>query len=295
MDMKGMSGMWISRDWTDYELIDAGDGERLERWGDYYLRRPDPHIIWPTRKDSPAWRKIDGHYHRSDQGGGRWEFFKTLPDRWTIRYGKLAFYIRAMGFKHTGIFPEQAVNWDWIAAKIRSGNRPVKVLNLFAYTGGASVAAAAAGAEVCHVDAAKGMVSLAKENLTLSGLGDRPVRFIVDDVLKFVRREQRRGRKYEGIIMDPPSFGRGPNGEVWKLENELYGLVAECTQILSDQPLFVVLNCYSDGLTPSVLGNILNQLVKRSRGGIVSVDEVGLVATVSGLVVPCGACARWEA
>lgn len=287
--------MWISRDWTDYELIDAGDGERLERWGRYFLRRPDPHIIWPTRKDSPAWQQVDGHYHRSEQGGGRWEFYKSIPERWTIGYGGLTFYVRAMGFKHTGIFPEQAVNWDWIAAKIGSCNRPVKVLNLFAYTGGASVAAAAAGAEVCHVDAAKGMVGLAKENLSLSGFGERPVRFIVDDVLKFVRREQRRGRKYEGIIMDPPSFGRGPNGEVWKVENELYDLVAECAQILSDQPLFFVINCYSDGLTPSVLGNILNQLVKRTHGGVLTFDEVGLAATISGLVVPCGACARWEA
>lgn len=287
--------MLIATEWKDYELIDAGDGERLERWGQFYLRRPDPHIIWPARKDKPVWEKVDGHYHRSDKGGGSWEFRTRMPERWTISYGKLSFYLRAMGFKHTGIFPEQAVNWDWITTKIASRPQPVRVLNLFAYTGGASVAAAAAGAEVCHVDAAKGMVTLAKENLALSGLRERPVRFIVDDVLKFVRREQRRNRTYDGIIMDPPSFGRGPNGEVWKIETELYNLVAECAKILSDDPLFFLINSYTDGLTPSVMGNILQLLVKSQYGGTVTFDEIGLPVTASGLVVPCGSCARWEA
>jgi len=287
--------MFIATGWKDYELIDAGDGERLERWGRFYLRRPDPHIIWPAAKDPSAWEKVDAHYHRSDKGGGHWEFRTQMPERWTIRYGNFTFYLRAMGFKHTGIFPEQAVNWDWISAKIASRPQPVRVLNLFAYTGGASVAAAAAGAEVCHVDAAKGMVTLAKENLALSGLRERPVRFIVDDVLKFVRREQRRNRKYEGIIMDPPSFGRGPNGEVWKIETELYSLVSECVKVLSDEPLFFLINSYTDGLTPCVMGNILKMLVQPSYGGTVTFDEIGLPVTASGLVVPCGGCARWEA
>lgn len=287
--------MFLATKWKDYELIDAGNGERLERWGKYILRRPDPHVIWPSRLDHPAWRKVDGHYHRSEKGGGSWEFFTAIPERWVLNYGNLRFNIRAMGFKHTGIFPEQAVNWDWIIDKIRSKPGPIRVLNLFAYTGGASVAAASAGAEVCHVDAAKGMVGMAKENLALSGLGDRPVRFIVDDVLKFVRREQRRNRQYEGIIMDPPSFGRGPNGEVWKIETELYNLVFECSKILSKQPLFFLINSYTDGLTASTMGNMLNLLVKNTYGGSLTFGEVGLPITSSGLVVPCGACARWEA
>lgn len=287
--------MFLATQWKDYELIDAGDGERLERWGKYILRRPDPHVIWPPRLEAPAWRKVDAHYHRSEKGGGNWEFFSPIPERWVINYGKLRFNVRAMGFKHTGIFPEQAVNWDWMMAKIQSRSGPVRVLNLFAYTGGASVAAAAAGAEVCHVDAAKGMVGMAKENLALSGLGDKPVRFIVDDVLKFVRREQRRNRRYDGIIMDPPSFGRGPKGEVWKIESELYNLVYECSKILSEQPLFFLINSYTDGLTASVMGNMLQLMVKQTYGGSLTFDEVGLPVTASGLVVPCGACVRWEA
>lgn len=293
--MEGRTLMLVTNKWKDYELIDAGDGERLERWGQVLLRRPDPHVIWPASQNKAAWEKVHACYLRSDKGGGNWEFYQQLPERWTISYGKFNFYVRAMGFKHTGIFPEQAVNWDWITEQISGRSKPVRVLNLFAYTGGATVAAAAAGAEVCHVDAAKGMVTLAKENLALSGLREQPVRFIVDDVLKFVRREQRRGRQYEGIIMDPPSFGRGPGGEVWKIENSLYELVEECAKILSDQPIFMLINSYTDGLAPSVMGNMLNLCVKSKYGGNVTAAEVGLPVTASGLVVPCGACARWEA
>ncbi len=286
--------MFVAEAWRDYELIDAGDGERLERWGRFVLRRPDPHVIWPVIADNPLWQKPHGHYHRSANGGGEWEFFEKLPERWTIRYQSLAFTVRPMGFKHTGVFPEQAVNWDWMAAKIQGAARPVRVLNLFAYTGAASVAAAAAGAEVCHVDAAKGMVTLAKENLALSGLAERPVRFIVDDVLKFVRREQRRGRQYDGIIMDPPSFGRGPGGEVWKLEDELYNLVGACAEVLAPEPLFFLLNSYTNGITPLVLDNILGIHLKPRCGGRIASGEVGLPITATGMVLPCGNCARWE-
>lgn len=287
--------MFVAEGWQDYELIDTGDGERLERWGKYILRRPDPHIIWPASLNKSHWQKVDAHYHRSESGGGKWEFFNPLPDSWNLHYKNLSFHIRAMGFKHTGIFPEQAVNWDWIIDKIKAESRPIKVLNLFAYTGGASVAAASAGAEVCHVDAAKGMVKLAKENLALSGLADRPVRFIVDDVMKFVQREERRGRLYEGIIMDPPSFGRGPGGEVWKIETELYHLVEACSKILAPQASFFLVNSYTNGLTAAAIGNILTLLVKRKRGGAISSDEIGLPVTASGLILPCGVCSRWEA
>lgn len=290
--------IFIADKWQDYELIDTGDGERLERWGKYILRRPDPHVIWPPSLSDDQWQDIHAHYHRSSEGGGRWEFRKKVPERWTIRYREMAFNLRLMGFKHTGLFPEQAANWEWIIEKIKSRPQPVRVLNLFAYTGGASVAAALAGAEVCHIDAAKGMVTLAKENLTLSGLGDRPVRFIVDDVFKFVLREQRRGRKYDGIIMDPPSFGRGPNGEVWKIENELFRLVQACSEVMQPDPLFFLLNSYTNGLTPAAMGNILKFLLTKRFGGTVSFAEIGLPVTsgiASGIVLPCGACARWEA
>lgn len=290
-----MITMLVTDKWQDYELLDTGDGERLERWGEYILRRPDPHVIWPATLKSARWNNVHAHYHRNAEGGGNWEFLRDVPDRWMIQYQQMSFYVRLMGFKHTGLFPEQAVNWDWMIAKIRSKSQPVKVLNLFAYTGGASVAAALAGAEVCHIDAAKGMVSLAKENLALSGLAERPVRFIVDDVLKFVLREQRRGRQYDGIIMDPPSFGRGPNGEVWKIENELYQLVQACSQILQPQPLFFLLNSYTNGLTPGAMGNILSLLIANKFGGSVSFDEVGLKVSSSEITLPCGACARWEA
>jgi len=286
--------MLVASNWKDYECIDTGNGEKLERWGQYILRRPDPQVIWPIRNEEGLWKKTHGHYHRSESGGGSWEFHRQLPERWTISYGKLKFYVKPMGFKHTGLFPEQAVNWDWIIRKIKSRSGPVRVLNLFAYTGGATVAAAYAGAEVCHVDAAKGMVNWAKENIHLSGLEDRTVRFIVDDVMKFVQREIRRGRKYEGIIMDPPSYGRGPKGEIWKIEDELYNLVETCIQVLSPDPLFFLINSYTTGLAPTVLTNILTMSMKERFGGHISADEIGLPITSSGLILPCGASGRWE-
>lgn len=288
--------MFLADDWKDYELIDTGNGEKLERWGKYILRRPDPQVIWPMTGKENAWKRAHAHYHRSETGGGSWEYFESLPAEWTISYGELKFHVKPMGFKHTGLFPEQAVNWKWIIEKIRSRKGPVRVLNLFAYTGGASVAAAYAGAsEVCHVDAAKGMVTWAKENIQLSGLEHRTVRFIVDDVIKFVQREARRGRQYEAVIMDPPSYGRGPNGEVWKIENELYGLIELCMNVLSPDPLFFLINSYTTGLAPTVLYNILTMSMKRKYGGAISSDEVGLPISNSGLILPCGASGRWEA
>lgn len=287
--------MLLADDWKEYELIDTGDGEKLERWGDYVLRRPDPQIIWPMKGEAVNWQKADANYHRSQSGGGNWEYKRKLPQRWTISYDKLKFYIEPTGFKHTGLFPEQAVNWKWVMERIRSAGRPVSVLNLFAYTGGATVAAASAGAEVCHVDAAKGMVAWAKENLTLSGLGDRPVRFITDDVLKFVQREERRGRKYDGIIMDPPSYGRGPKGEIWKIEDALYGFIEECLGVLSDKPKFFLINSYTTGFSPTVLANILKLTVGNKYKGNISCGEVGLPISASGLVLPCGIYGRWEA
>jgi len=286
--------MRLAEDWKDFELIDAGDGEKLERWGKYILRRPDPQAIWPIEDKNGRWEKIDAHYHRSSSGGGKWEFKRKLPEKWTISYGKLSFYIEPMGFKHTGLFPEQAVNWKWMMDKVRSAGRPANVLNLFAYTGGATVALASAGARVCHVDAAKGMVTRAKENLALSGLGDRPVRFIVDDVVKFVQREKRRGNLYDAVVMDPPSYGRGPKGELWKIEDELFGLVKLCTELLSDNPFFFLINSYTTGLSPTVLGNILSLAVTSRFGGRISSDEIGLPASASGLILPCGAVGRWE-
>lgn len=286
--------MLLADDWKDYELIDTGAGEKLERWGNVVLRRPDPQIIWPLKEETSRWKKPDAHYHRSQSGGGNWDFKKQLPERWTISYDKLKFYIEPTGFKHTGLFPEQAVNWKWMMNKIQSANRSIRVLNLFAYTGGATVACAAAGAEVCHVDAAKGMVGWAKENLGLSGLGEKPVRFIVDDVLKFVQREQRRDRFYDAIIMDPPSYGRGPKGEIWKIEDALYGFIEECMKILSDNPLFFLVNSYTTGFSPTVLANILRMSVGQKHQGNISCGEVGIPVTNSGMVLPCGIYGRWE-
>ena len=284
--------MFIASDWKDYEVLDTGDGEKLERWRDVILRRPDPQAIWPKQRPE-LWMRADAHYHRSNRGGGEWEFFKKLPERWSVRYGELEFYVRPTGFKHTGLFPEQAVNWDWMAGLIRKSNRPIRVLNLFGYTGGATCACAAAGAHVTHVDAAKGMVQWAGENRRLSKIDETAVRWIVDDALKFVAREERRGRKYEGILMDPPSYGRGPGGEVWKLENELFGLVEACKRVLADDALFMLINSYTTGLQPAVLHNMLTMTAARGRGGRVTADEIVLPVTAGG-VLPCGASGRWE-
>lgn len=286
--------MLLAKDWKDFELLDVSAGEKLERWGDFILSRPDPQIIWPEMGNAKLWEKADAVYHRSEAGGGKWEFKKQLPDRWIISYKTLKFYVKTMGFKHTGLFPEQAVNWDFMMEKIKAAKRPINVLNLFAYTGAASVACAAAGASVCHVDAAKEIVKRAKENLELSGLGDKPVRFITDDVIKFVKREIRRGRKYDGIVMDPPSFGRGPNGELWKLENQLYGLIELCAQVLSDKPIFFLINSYTTGFAPGILENLLKIQVSNKYGGKVSSDALGIPVTSSNLVLPCGIVARWE-
>ena len=284
--------MWISDKWSDYELLDCGGGEKLERWGNYTLVRPDPQAIWSTPRRHPGWRKADARYARSHTGGGSWDK-RALPERWQVAYGALTFNIKPMNFKHTGLFPEQAANWDFAQSQIRRAGRPVSVLNLFAYTGGATVACAAAGASVCHVDAAKGMVAWAKENARVSGLQDAPIRWIVDDCAKFVEREIRRGKTYDAIIMDPPSYGRGPGGEVWKLEENLYPFVKLCARVLSDKPLFVILNSYTTGLAPSVLGYILQMLVGRRFGGRVTWDELGLPCTDSGMALPCGATGRW--
>lgn len=286
--------IFVADRWKEYELIDTGSGERLERWGDVILRRPDPQIIWPLEKETSKWKNADARYHRSSSGGGKWEFRRKFPERWVLRYEDLSFYIRPTGFKHTGLFPEQAVNWSWVIEKIRGANRPIKVLNLFAYTGGATVACAYAGAEVVHVDAAKGMVQWAKENLQLSGLGDRRVRFITDDVFKFVQREIRRGNKYDAIIMDPPSYGRGPNGETWKLEENLYPFLETCMQVVSDEPLFFLINSYSTGLSPTVLQNLLTLTMVMRYGGKITSGEIGLPISASRMILPAGILARWE-
>lgn len=280
--------------WQDYELIDCSDDERLERWGNVILIRPDPQIIWNTPKDNPLWRRAHARYHRSSSGGGKWEVYKKHPDVWKINFNDLSFQIKPMGFKHTGVFPEQAVNWLFVDEKIRKSKRQLNVLNLFAYTGGATLACANAGARVCHVDASKGMVQWAKENAAVSGLSDKPVRWIVDDCVKFVQREIRRGNKYDGIIMDPPSYGRGPGGEVWKLEEQLFSLVELCTGVLSDNPEFFLLNSYTTGLSPAVMEYLLGVLIKKKFGGSVSSDEIGLKATDTGLVLPCGSTAIWQ-
>ncbi|WP_085832673.1 class I SAM-dependent methyltransferase [Clostridium merdae] len=281
--------------WNDYELLDASDGERLERWGEVILIRPDPQIIWKTPREHPMWKRAHARYLRSNTGGGRWEEYRAVPGMWKIKYHELTFQLKTMGFKHTGIFPEQAVNWDFVQDKIRKAKRPVKVLNLFGYTGAATLACASAGAEVCHVDASKGMVAWARENAVASGLGDKPVRWLVDDCVKFVQREQRRGNTYDGIIMDPPSYGRGPGGEVWKLEEQLYPFVQLCVPLLSKDALFFILNSYTTGLSPSVMVYLLGTLLKVQYGGSVSADEIGLPVTQSGMVLPCGNTAIWQA
>lgn len=280
--------------WNDYELIDASSGERLERWGDVILIRPDPQIIWNTPKKDPLWKKANARYHRSSSGGGRWQTYKKTPDVWKINYKDLSFQIKPMGFKHTGVFPEQAVNWDFVSDKISHASRRLNVLNLFAYTGGATLACANAGARVCHVDASKGMVQWAKENAAASNLSDKPVRWLVDDCIKFVQREQRRGNKYDGIIMDPPSYGRGPGGEVWKLEEQLFSLVELCTAVLSENPEFFILNSYTTGLSPAVMEYLLGAVIKPKFGGMVSSDEIGLRASGTGLILPCGSTAVWQ-
>lgn len=287
--------MWLADGWKDYEVIDCSKGEKLERWGEYLLVRPDPQVIWDTPKKHKGWKKMNGHYHRSSKGGGEWEFF-DLPEQWTINYKELTFNLKPFSFKHTGLFPEQAANWDWFSDIIKNSGRPkneVNVLNLFAYTGGATMAASAAGASVCHVDAAKGMVTWAKENAVLSGLDERPIRYIVDDVKKFVEREFRRGRKYDGIIMDPPSYGRGPGGEVWKIENELFGLIESCLNVMSDNPLFFLVNSYTTGMSGNVMSNIYKLTLCKKFGGEIDIDEIGLPVTNGGLVLPCGYSARW--
>lgn len=286
--------MRSSEFWKDYELIDASKGERLERWGEIILIRPDPQVIWNTERINPLWRNAHARYHRSNTGGGKWQIYKKIPDSWAVKYRELSFNVKPMGFKHTGIFPEQAVNWDFAADKIKVVKKPLNVLNLFGYTGCATVACLKAGAAVCHVDASKGMVAWAKENAVSSGVGDMPVRWIVDDCSKFVAREIRRGRRYDGIIMDPPSYGRGPSGEIWKLEEQLYSFVELCTGVLTDDPSFVILNSYTTGLSASVMEYILGVLIQKRFGGTVSSDEIGLKATDSGLYVPCGSTAIWQ-
>ena len=284
--------MWVANGWKDYELLDCSGGEKLERWGEQVLVRPDPQAIWHTPKKHPGWKQHSARYSRSNTGGGAWEKNK-LPERWTVDYDSLTFNVKPMNFKHTGLFPEQAANWDFASNLIQNAGRPISVLNLFAYTGGATVACAAAGASVCHVDAAKGMVAWAKENAKSSDLEDRPIRWIIDDCAKFVEREIRRGRKYDAIIMDPPSYGRGPSGEVWKLEENLWGFVELVTQVLSDDPLFFIISSYTTGLAPSVLTYILESTVTPKYGGHTESDELGLPVTHSGLVLPCGSTGRW--
>ena len=286
--------MWIANNWKDYEVLDTSGGEKLERWGKYLLVRPDPQVIWNTPHEHPGWKKKNGHYHRSSKGGGEWEFI-NLPNEWSISYKDLTFHLKPFSFKHTGLFPEQAVNWDWFSNLIAHAGRPVKVLNLFAYTGGATVSAAKAGAQVTHVDASKGMVSWAKENAAASGLADAPIRWLVDDCTKFVEREIRRGNHYDGIIMDPPSYGRGPKGEIWKIEENIFPFVELTAKLLSDKPLFFLINSYTTGLQPAVLSYMLNLTVKKQFGGTVAAEEIGLPVSGTGLVLPCGASGRWQA
>lgn len=293
--------MWLADQWNDYEVIDCSKGEKLERWGDYLLVRPDPQVIWDTPKKEKGWRKMNGHYHRSSKGGGEWKFFQ-LPKEWTIQYSlsinkKLTFHLKPFSFKHTGLFPEQAANWNWFSQLIAdavSKGRQVKVLNLFAYTGGATLAAAAAGASVTHVDASKGMVTWAKENAISSGLKDAPIRWLVDDCVKFVEREIRRGNHYDAIIMDPPSYGRGPKGEIWKIEESVYPLIQLCSQILTDNPLFFLINSYTTGLQPAVLSYMISTVLGTANG-TVTASEIGLPVSSNGLVLPCGASGRYEA
>ncbi len=286
--------MRATNHWKDYELLDTSGGERLERWGDIFLIRPDPQVIWNTPKKHPAWKKAHARYHRSKTGGGHWEYLKPIPEVWGIEYEGLKFQLKPMGFKHTGLFPEQAVNWDWCTEYIRNAGKPMKVLNLFAYTGGATLACSKAGASVTHVDASKGMVAWAKENAVVSGLADRPLRWLVDDCVKFVKREIRRGNKYNGIILDPPSYGRGPGGEVWQLEEKLYDFLLDCRELLDPENGFLVINSYTTGLSPSVMGYLLGELLVSKFGGEVLSDEIGLTVTQTGLVLPCGATSIWH-
>ena len=291
--------MWIADGWNDYEVLDTSAGEKLERWGDYILVRPDPQVIWNTPHKVREWKQKNGHYHRSNKGGGQWEFF-DLPEQWEISYGNLKFHLKPFHFKHTGLFPEQAVNWEWSGnlireAKKKNPGKEIKVLNLFAYTGGATVACADAGAAVTHVDASKGMLTWAKENAAASGLANAPIRYLVDDCVKFVEREIRRGNHYDAIIMDPPSYGRGPKGEIWKIEEKIFPLVQLCTKVLADKPLFFLINSYTTGLQPAVLSYMLNLELKSRFGGTVEADEIGLpVRGKQGLVLPCGASVRWR-
>ena len=286
--------MNIANEWKDYKILDMADGQKLEKWGNIILSRPDPQIIWKEKTFPSKWKEANATYHRSKTGGGSWEYHKKLPEQWQIKYKDLTFNIKPMNFKHTGLFPEQAVNWDWMISKIKNSNREIKVLNLFAYTGGATVACASAGASVCHVDSSKGMVTWAKENITSSGLADKPVRYIIDDVVKFVNREIRRENKYDAIIMDPPSYGRGANGEIWQFENNLYDLVDLCTKVLSDNPLFFLINSYTTGISSKVLENILNLTISKKFKGKTSSGEIGLPMENSKLVLPCGIYGRWE-
>ena len=290
--------MWLTDKWKDFEVIDAGGGEKLERWGRYLLIRPDPQVIWSPKEQSRGWKKPNAHYHRSSKGGGEWEFF-DLPDVWSIRYDDLTFLLKPFSFKHTGLFPEQAANWDWFSGLIRerkkkAPDKEIRVLNLFAYTGGATLAAARAGASVTHVDASKGMVSWAKENAAASGLSEAPIRWLVDDCVKFVEREIRRGNHYDAVIMDPPSYGRGPKGELWKMEDNIHSLIRLCTGVLSDDPLFFLINAYTTGLSPAVLTYMLS-LEMAGRGGHVESQDIGLPVRSTGLILPCGASGRWEA
>ena len=289
--------MWVAENWKDYSVLDCSGGEKLERWGDHILLRPDPQVIWNTEKKRPEWNRLSGHYHRSAKGGGEWENF-SMPESWSIGYGSLKFNLKPFAFKHTGLFPEQAVNWDWFSGLIRNEKqkdpeKEITVLNLFAYTGGATLASAAAGASVTHVDASKGMVAWAKENAALSGLAEAPIRYIVDDCVKFTEREIRRGNLYDAVIMDPPSYGRGPKGEIWKIEDSVYDLIKLCMNVLKKEPLFFLINSYTTGLQPAVLSYMLGTEAKQRFGGKVISDEIGLPVEASGLILPCGASGRW--
>ena len=286
--------MEVANKWKDYKILDMADGQKLEQWGNVILSRPDPQIIWKNKSFPAKWKQINATYHRSKTGGGSWEYNKKMPDKWQIKYKNLTFNIKPMGFKHTGLFPEQAVNWDWMIDKIKLEKREIKVLNLFAYTGGATVACLLAGASCCHVDSSKGMVAWAKENVASSGLSKKPVRYIVDDVQKFVKREIKRGNKYDAIIMDPPSYGRGANGEIWQFEDNLYNLVELCMQVLSKNPLFFLINSYTTGISSTVLANILNLTIAKKYKGKVTSGEIGLPMENSKLILPCGIYSRWE-
>lgn len=286
--------MEIAKNWTDYEILDMANGEKLERWNNVILIRPDPQIIWKEKTFPEKWKKVDARYVRSKNGGGEWNFYNKIPQDWSVKYKDLTFKLKPMGFKHTGLFPEQAVNWDFMISKIKNANRKVKVLNLFAYTGGATVACLSAGASVCHVDSSKGMCEMAKENVTASGLREKPVRFLIDDVFKFVNREIRRGNKYDAIIMDPPSYGRGKNGEIWKFEDNIEELIKLCTKVLSDEPLFFLVNSYTTGISSQVIENILRMELPKNINGKFSNGEVGLPMFNSKKILPCGIYARWE-